>query len=75
MSKNVILRNLPVMTVTYFRSLYLSSSICQYLQRDLNGRHDSEWVIVAMRGLDRIRKFGFFWTSDMVQHDCVSNKH
>ena len=42
---------------------------------DLNGRHDSEWVIVSMRGLDRIRKFGFFRTSDMVQHDCVSNKH
>ena len=59
------------------RFLYLSSiyPCCQCLQRNLNGRHDSEWVIVGMCGLDRIRKFGFFQTSDMLQHDCVSNKH
>ena len=59
------------------RFLYLASiyPCCQCLQRDLNGRHDSEWVIVGMRGLDRIRKLGFFWTSDMLQHDCVSSNH
>ena len=36
--------------------LYLTSiyPCCQYLQRNLNGRHDSEWVIVSMRGSDRI---------------------
>ena len=32
--------------------LYLTSiyPCCQCLQRDLNGRHDSEWVIVGIRG-------------------------
>ena len=57
--------------------LYLSSiyPCYQCLQRDRNGRHDSEWVIVGMHGLDRIWKLRFFQTSDMVQHDCVSNKH
>ena len=66
-----------VLVGTIHHFLYLSSIFpcCQCLQRDLNGRHDSEWVTVGMRGLDRIRKFGFFRTSDMVQHDCVSNKH
>ena len=87
MSKERNIKKLPAMTVTYFRSLFLSPSIfhvfplvidifsctflsiypcCQRLLRDLNGRHDSEWVIVGMRVLDRIRKFGFFRTSDMV---------
>ena len=53
--------------------LYLSSiyPCCQCLLRDLNGRHVSEWVIVGMRSIDRIRKFGYFLTTDMVQHDCV----
>ena len=78
MSKECNIKKHPAMTVTYFRSLFLSPSIfnvfplvidphflyltsiypcCQCLQRDLNGRHDSEWVIVGMRCLDRIRKF------------------
>ena len=57
-----------VLVGTIHHFLYLSSIFpcCQCLQRDLNGRHDSEWVTVGMRGLDRIRKFGFFRTSDMV---------
>ena len=73
MSKECNIKKHPAMTVAYFRSLFLSPSIfnvfplyltsiypcCQCLQRDLNGRHDSEWVIVGMRGLDRIGNSDF----------------
>ena len=54
--------------VIFIIFLYLSSiyPCSQILQRYLNGHHDSERVIVGMRGLDRIRKFRFFRTSDMM---------